>query len=310
MGYDIYYILYDDLVDFLLFAKKMKIKIHNISYVSDRCLLFIPVTDRLVLRKCPYSLVYIKTIGLFNYFFYLICSFKNFVFVTTFIISLYLLSSLIMSIKFIGLSPSMNQKIHAQLLNESIGIYEPLKTYESLNDILMNLKSDFKNDIEYLNIYQNGSVFYVEYTLRYNHLEEDVNYHNLYAKEDGLIESYNVDSGIIKVKKNDYVYKGDLLIENTFVSTQNETILMPVKGQVFAYTFHEYQAESANVNGDFAQIFYCLLLQIRSKIPTDAYIDKENVLQIEKSSSKIVLKMHYTLIEDITEKGEIDEGSN
>ena len=65
-----------------------------------------------------------------------------------------------------------------------------------------------------------------------------------------------------------------------------------------------------NVNQDQGEAFYQLLLKIRSQLPANAIIDKENVLQMSKTSSKIILKMHYTLIEDIAIKGETDEGSH
>ncbi len=50
-----------------------------------------------------------------------------------------------------------------------------------------------------------------------------------------------------------------------------------------------------------------MLLNIRTQIPTEAVIDKENVLQMTSTRSKITLKMHYTLIEDIAVKGEDNE---
>ncbi|MFR6100410.1 MAG: hypothetical protein ACLUIS_10300 [Longibaculum sp.] len=53
-----------------------------------------------------------------------------------------------------------------------------------------------------------------------------------------------------------------------------------------------------------------MLLSIRSSLPSDAIIDKENVLQITKTRSKITLKMHYTLLEDIAVKGEGNEESH
>ena len=124
------------------------------------------------------------------------------------------------------------------------------------------------------------------------------------------VTSFDVDSGLIKVKKNDYVKKGDLLVENTIVSSQNETQIIPVKGHVYAYTFNQYEASIKNHNQDQGEAFYHLLLLIRSQLPAQAKIDKENVLQIKKTHSKITLKMHYTLIEDIGIKGEVNEGSH
>ena len=58
---------------------------------------------------------------------------------------------------------------------------------------------------------------------------------------------------------------------------------------------------------DHGDVFYQLLLKIRSQIPAGAYIDKENVLQMTRNRSKITLKVHYTLIEDIAVKGENNE---
>ena len=58
---------------------------------------------------------------------------------------------------------------------------------------------------------------------------------------------------------------------------------------------------------DYGDVFYQLLLKIRSQIPAGAYIDKENVLQMTRNRSKITLKVHYTLIEDIAVKGENNE---
>lgn len=192
---------------------------------------------------------------------------------------------------------------------EKVDLFQPLKSYERLNEILSHLKTVYKDDVEYMNVYQRGSVFHVEYTKRKQDTIEKENYQNIYAKKDGLIAYMDVDSGMIKVKANDYVQKGDLLIENTITSTNNELHFIPVKGQVYAYTFNQYEASVKNVNQDQGEVFYQLLLSIRSQLPTDAIIDKENVLQMTKTRSKITLKMHYTLLEDIAIKGEKNEES-
>lgn len=161
-----------------------------------------------------------------------------------------------------------------------------------------------------MNVYQVGSVFHVEYTKRKQDSIKKDDFRNLYAKKDGLIAYFDVDSGLIQVKKNDYVKKGELLVSNTIVSTQNETRIIPVEGHVYAYTFNQFEASVKNVNQDQGEVFYQLLLSIRSSLPSDAIIDKENVLQITKTRSKITLKMHYTLLEDIAVKGEGNEESH
>ena len=196
--------------------------------------------------------------------------------------------------------PQVNQQMMKDLKKEKVDLFQPLKSYERLNEILTYLKKNYKDKIEYMNVYQVGSVFHVEYTKR----KQDS------IKKDGLIAYFDVDSGLIQVKKNDYVKKGELLVSNTIVSTQNETRIIPVEGHVYAYTFNQFEASVKNVNQDQGEVFYQLLLSIRSSLPSDAIIDKENVLQITKTRSKITLKMHYTLLEDIAVKGEGNEESH
>ena len=196
------------------------------------------------------------------------------------------------------------------LKKEKVDLFQPLKSYERLNEILTYLKKNYKDKIEYMNVYQVGSVFHVEYTKRKQDSIKKDDFRNLYAKKDGLIAYFDVDSGLIQVKKNDYVKKGELLVSNTIVSTQNETRIIPVEGHVYAYTFNQFEASVKNVNQDQGEVFYQLLLSIRSSLPSDAIIDKENVLQITKTRSKITLKMHYTLLEDIAVKGEGNEESH
>ncbi|MCD7840701.1 MAG: sporulation protein YqfD, partial [Erysipelotrichaceae bacterium] len=176
--------------------------------------------------------------------------------------------------------------------------------------ILSLLKQEYVDDVEYMNVYQSGSVVYVEYTKRQQESMNEDDYRNIYASKDGLIAYFDVDSGHIVVDSNDYVLKGDLLVSNEIISTSNDTKIIPVKGHVYAYTYNDYEVSIDNHNQDYGDAFYELLLKIRSQIPTNAVIDKENVLQMNKTSSTITLKMHYTLIEDIAVKGDYNEENN
>ncbi len=226
----------------------------------------------------------------------------NMIGLISFIGMILLCNHLILNIKIIGIVPDTNTRLYQTLYEEGITSYTFLKNYEELNDVLSLLKNTFSNDIEYINLYQTGSVLYVEYTKRQQDTVIEDDYRNIYASKDGLIAYFDIDSGFIEVDINDYVLKGDLLVNNEIISTTNETKIIPVKGHVYAYTYNDYEESIDNHNQDYADAFYELLLKIRSKIPTDAIIDKENVLQINKTSSTITLKMHYTLLEDIGTK--------
>jgi len=310
IGYDLFSIEKDYIFDFLKYVKTKKIKLLHLRYQDGMYTFYIPTYQRFLIQSFDYSLYYHQTIGLMKYVLFLSRQYLNILGVFCFLASVIVSSYFIFDIQIIGTMPAVNEKMIKDLKKENIQILSPLKNYERLNEILSQLKTTYKNDVEYINVYQVGSVFHVEYTKRKQDELEKEDYQNIYAKKDGLIVSFDVDSGLIKVKKNDYVKKGDLLVENTIVSTQNEIQIIPVKGHVYAYTFNQYQASISNHGQDQGEAFYHLLLLIRSQLPTQAVIDKEKVLQITKSHSKITLKMHYTLIEDIGIKGEVNEGSH
>lgn len=310
IGYDLYSIDQEYIYDFLKYVKIKKLKLLHLRYKNDMCFFYIPTYQRIILRSYSHSLSYINTIGLLKYILFLSKQFLNILGVLCFVSSLIICSYLVFDIRIIGTMPQVNEKIIQDLKKEHIELYTPLKNYESLNDVLTQLKILYKKDVEYMNVYNIGSVFYVEYTKRKQDQLKKDDYQNIYAKKDGMIISLDVESGLIKVKKNDYVKKGDLLVENTIISTQNETKIIPVKGHVYAYTFNQYEASIINHNQDQGEAFYHLLLLIRGKLPVQAVIDKENVLQMTKSHSKITLKMHYTLLENIGVKGEINEESH
>ncbi len=310
IGYDLYSLYTDDFMTFLKFVKSKRIKVFHIRYKEGMYMFYIPTYQRFLLRHFEGEIYYHQTIGLLKYVLYLSKQYMNIIGVMFFFISVIISSYFIFDIEIIGTLPKVNQAMEKELKTLNVEKFTFLKSYERMNEILTSLKTTYKNDVEYINVYQVGSVFHVEYTKRKQEQLEKEEYQNLYAKKDGMIAYFDVDSGMIKVKQNDYVKKGDLLVENTLISTSEETKIIPVKGKVYAYTFNQYEASITNHNQDKGEAFYHLLLLIRSQLPANAKIDKENVLQMKRTRSKITLKMHYTLLEDISVKGESNEGSH
>lgn len=310
VGYDLYKINSSDIYLLLKYVKQQKIKILHLRLKDDMYFFYIPTYQRFSFHDFQIPIYYQQTIGILKYVLFLSRQYLNILGVVCFLSSVIACSYFIFDIQIIGTMPQVNERILKDLKEEHVDCLSMLKSYERLNEILARFKTLYKDDVEYMNIYQVGSVFHVEYTKRKQDEVEKDDYRNIYAKKDGMITLFDVDSGSIKVKRNDYVKKGDLLVENTLISTSDETKIIPVKGHVYAYTFNQYEASVKNVNQDQGDVFYQLLLLIRAQLPTDAVIDKENVLQMTKSRSKITLKVHYTLIEDIAIKGEENEGSH
>lgn len=307
IGYDLYHIQEELIYELLEYAKTKKVRLIHLRKKDDMYQFYIPTYQRYLLKGLSYPVQYLKTEGLWKYIFFLSKQYLNIIGVLVFFISVLISSFLIFDVRIKGTMTEVNEDMKVSLKNENIDIMKPLQSYEKLNEILLHFKELYKDQVEYINIYQTGSVFHIEYTKRTQEEVKEDDYRNIYAKKDGMIQSLDVKSGLSVVKKNDYVKKGDLLIENTIISTQNKTKIIPVEGHVYAYTFNQYEASIPDVKQDSAEAFYELLLKIRSQLPTQAVIDKENVLQMTRTRSKITLKMHYTLIEDIAVKGEENE---
>lgn len=310
IGYDLYSFDKDDLYIFFKNVKINHIKVLHLRYIDDMYYCYCPTYQRYKIHSMEPVLIYHQTIGLLKYIFFLSHHYLNIVGVICFLVGILLSSHFIFDVQITGTVPEVNQQMMMDLKNENISMGYPLLSYENLNDILMKFKENYKDKVEYMSIYKMGSVIHIEYTKRKQDQIEVDDYACLYAKSDGMISSFDVKSGAIKVKKNDYVKKGDLLVDNTIISTQNVTQLIPVEGHVYAYTFHQYEASIEDVNQDRGEAFYQLLLMVRNQLPVNVVIDKENVLQMTKSRSRIILKVHYTLIEDIAIKGEGNEGSH
>jgi hypothetical protein len=125
---------------------------------------------------------------------------------------------------------------------------------------------------------------------------------SLYASKDGVIRRFSISSGVKNVGVYDFVKKGDLLVSDILVNTNNESILIGSVGKVFASTFY-YVEVSSNAILDDASKQALLLDRARSEVSKninseDEYIESENVLINDLNNG--YMKVYYVLYEDIT----------
>ena len=122
-----------------------------------------------------------------------------------------------------------------------------------------------------------------------------------------MVVRFDVQHGEKKVKINQIVHPGDLLIDNELKDAFEVPQPLYVKGKVYGYTW--YTVESSLLDApDFplhdALAFFRLLMDCRSQIAEqlqeDEKIIKENVLLFDRNAGTITMKIHYTLLEDLT----------
>lgn len=309
LGYDLYEVVTHDIVYLLNKIKNANITLYRLEKVEENTYRFyVPIYQRRAVKE--YKFMYIKSIGILHYLLLLLKTKLSLLGCICFLLTIIISNQYIWDVQISGSNPSTNKKINEVLNDLHIDKGDKLRTYKELNEIYDRLKDKFKQDIDYLNIYQSGSVLMIEYTNSKSATKKKLDFRNIYASKDGIIKNIDVSSGNIMVKEYAYVKKGDLLVENTITSTNDETKIIPVEGHIYAYTYQTLEASIDAKKMDKGEAFSYLLFKIRMQLQSIDKIDREKVVGYGIIDKKLVLKVQYVLVEDIAVKGEPNEASH
>jgi hypothetical protein len=206
-----------------------------------------------------------------------------------------------------------DSKVLVPVIKETLEKYQ-LKPYQhivsntELLEIETQVAKELKEQIEFIQIRKKGSLISVKFLKRRISPIIPKNGENMYAQKDGMIKEFRISSGLIVCKVNQYVKKGDLLV-SAYVDTNVGTKeWVGTRGSVYAYTWTQITAsvEKSKVKSLTEDEIYLYLLEsVHEKLSyqingNDESIKNEKVLQFTPKESKIILVVHYTLIEDIT----------
>lgn len=216
------------------------------------------------------------------------------------------LSSLIFKIEIKGDYPSFENTLINSLEDNNLLKYKKFPISSELLAIEETLLEKHYEEIEFLEIRRSGSTLKIKYNKRRKSIELPKPTNSIYAKKDGIIKQILVKTGVVEVSINQFVKEGDLLINDTIIDNNNNEIYIGCAGKIYAYTWYLYEISYENdkkMTSD--EVFIYLLDEIRNRVNEnidgeDEYIEKENVLQFIENASTITLKVHYTLVEDIT----------
>lgn len=224
-------------------------------------------------------------------------------------ICLYLYASnRIINIEIKGNDNKLIPVIKEELNINKISLYnKKLTTYEALNYEKIILSS-LKKEIEWIEIRQVGVKLKVNFLKRRVAPILPSVGTSIYAQKDGMIVRFEVTSGVKMVKEFDYVKKGDLLVSDTLITSSEESKYIGAYGSVYAYTWYNVESSYAVKNNkkiDELEIYNLLLEDNRAKIDkeltgNDEFLVKEQILSFKNDNNKYRLKIHYTLLEDIT----------
>jgi len=138
----------------------------------------------------------------------------------------------------------LRELILEELETEGIKKYNLVVSYEKKEKIKENLLKKHKDKIDWLEIERTGTKYIIKVEERKkNNQIMDSKPRNVIAKKNGLIKKIVSSSGEIVVKKDQYVKKGDILINGIIHNKEEEVAKVRADGIVYAETWYNVTVE-------------------------------------------------------------------
>ena len=228
---------------FLLKCNKASIniyKIKNKSYKSVIVLIKESDYEKVLKYKGIYKIELINKIGLnkikdqIKIYKYLLISF------IFGIIFLLILCNTIFDIEIISDNKELKNKIKNELYYYGIKKYSFKKNYNEISIIKKNIKKKYKNNIEWIEIKQNGIKVIVNLVERkVESKNKDDSIYSIVAKRSGVIRKIFTENGVSLVEVGNYVNKGDVLISSDLILNEEIKNRVPANGKVYAETWYK-----------------------------------------------------------------------
>lgn len=212
------------------------------------------------------------------------------------------LSNRIYKIEIRGDYPLIEEELKVFLNENGLNLFYSKKNIINLRELELKVKEKFNDELEFVELIKEGSIVSVNYKKRRKELVIEGKKGSLYASKDGVIKGFYLQSGVKNVKLYDFVKKGDLLVSDILITSNNESVVIGTIGKVFASTFY-YVETRCDPSLDDVSKYSCMLDKARNEISkninsNDEYIESENILIDDIKNG--YMKIYYVLYEDIT----------
>lgn len=305
--YDLYIITSYNQLYLLDRLKNSSIQIRNFCQKDEYTFTFESsfINRRKIKKLFPYARI-IKSKGIFTFFRFLIVEKITLISIIVASCFFFFLSTKIWKIKIRGNYEIINENILEELETFKIKQGSEKPTFAKLKQIENDIYENMENDIEWLEFSLSGSVLYINYIKRRIAPEIVETKGKLYASKDGIISKIDVLKGNVLVKENQYVRKGDLLVDDYLINSNNEEVYLGTSGNVYAYTWYlvdlSYQTSLNDDIDIFLEAMEKAFKEIENKLSPNASVFKENILQYKQKDNIISIKIHFTFIEMIGEE--------
>lgn len=237
----------DNIKRFIDKCKKYNINLYSIRYINTNSII-------VKIDKNDY-----ENIKIYNYFskieLYKLLGKDNFIkklytlkyLILTFIlclIGLYFISNIILKVNVIHSNKNVRDLVYEELINNGIKKYSIKKNFNELDNIKNKILENNKEDLEWLSITNVGMTYIVRVEERIlTEIKKENKNCNIISKKDALITNIYATSGEILVKNNDFVKKGDILINGNIYLNEEVSGTTCASGIVYGNVWYKTNIE-------------------------------------------------------------------
>lgn len=225
----------------ILKLNKINVDIKNIKYLKDGIIADILYEDYKRCKKylISYKIKVIDEVGVYKLKNNIK---KNSLFIISGIFSVIvflLLSNIIVKVNVIHESRELRDIISDSLRDKGVSALTFKKSYNEYEMIIEEIKEEYKDKIEWLEIDVDGMVINVRVEERIiNKEQEEKGFCHIVAAKPGVIRSVITEKGVSMVKSNDFVRAGDILISGEIKLNEEVKENVCAKGTVYAEVWY------------------------------------------------------------------------
>ena len=221
---------------------KQEIAIYNIEKKSSELIIVVDYSDYLKIKeiKTTYKISIITRYGINKYKYILNNHYLLIVFFLLGITINILLSNIIFSVEIIHPNKKLVYIINKDLKEYGLSKYHLKKTYKQKEIIKQEILKKETNILEWIEIEEKGTKYIVKIEER---KKKKTNIkcpeRHLIAKKNAIITDFDISSGEIVKKKNDYVTKGEVIVSGLIHNKETIVSKRCVRGKVYGETWYK-----------------------------------------------------------------------
>lgn len=228
----------DSFYDGLKILYRLNIDIENIEYHSTGTVYTISLDDLDKLEK--YNIEIISYRGLKSIFLKILSNRHFLLAIILAILTMFLLSNVCVRVNIIHSDKNIRTLIEDELYDHGIRPFTIKKSFKEIQEIKEHIKSTYPNDIEWLEIIDDG----MKYTVRVEEriitkIQDEAPFCNVVSTKDATVKSIVSSKGQTLVSPNDLVKKGDVLISGEIKYNEEVKGTTCATGVVYGNTWYK-----------------------------------------------------------------------